>query len=113
MVKIGLLLISGLAGCGDYEAKVSCSSQQSCIALAGSLYAGDASPDTLPQCCNGFCVVRAGGCDSGYRYLDNDPAPAACVVELTCGAPPSNDMSMSKPAADMSSRPDSGGDGGN
>lgn len=98
----GFALLFGVAaasGCGDVEPQVKCSTDDSCVQLAGNLFAGDASTETLPVCCAGQCVVPAGGCETGFRFLTNEPGYGACVTETTCGGGGGGDMST---ARDMS-----------
>ena len=109
----GLLVVAVLggvlAGCAsDIEQKVMCSSNSDCFntmngGKAGTLY-NDTDVDAaaaeglLPQCCAGFCLVPAGGCDSGFRYMTFDPnnQPSGgygeCVMTPMCSA---LDMAMS------------------
>lgn len=95
-----------VSGCGqDFVSKISCSTDAQCQTQTGTLFA-DGSADFLPQCCAGFCVLPSGGCDSGYRYLDNDPGYGACVVDPGCPAPPAMDLSMQQSEMDMSVMPD-------
>ena len=89
-----------VAGCGnDLVGKITCSTDNDCRTpeKVGSLFDFDAGdPALLPQCCSGACVLPAGGCDTGYRYLNNDPGYGDCVKEdPMCPAPmPLPDMSM-------------------
>jgi hypothetical protein len=104
-----------VSGCGqDFEAKVSCKTQQDCLSQTGTLFADGSSPDLFPQCCGGYCLLPSGGCESGYRYLTNDPSYGACVPTDSsnlCPAPPVPDMSMPVMVEnDMSMMPDAAGD---
>ncbi len=103
---LSLLSLVGLSfivtGCGqDFVGKQACTDAKSCISKAGSLIPGDAGELTLPQCCGGYCVLPAGGCDTGYRYLDNDPGYGTCTEMNFCPAQP--DMSMPEEPGDMAS----------
>jgi hypothetical protein len=108
-------LSSVVSGCGqDFVGKIACTTAQSCVSQTGTLFA-DGSTDFLPQCCGGYCVLPSGGCDSGFRFLDNDPGYGACVPTPSSGSvcpagPPPPDMSMQVIESDMSMMPDAGGD---
>ena len=105
MIGTGL----AVSGCGqDFVAKISCTDDKGCQTQTGTLFS-DGSVDFLPRCCAGFCVLPAGGCDSGFRYLDNDPGYGECVVDPGCPAGPP-DMTIIPPPADMSMTPDSSTD---
>src|SRR5688500_5471244 len=92
-------LALSIVGCGqDFQGKVSCKDDDECLNKAINsgyipLYRdGSASVEALPRCCEGTCVLPAGGCDSGYRYLTNDPDYGACVEDPMCPVIP--DMSI-------------------
>jgi hypothetical protein len=90
-------LSSVVAACGqDISSKVSCSTNAECLLLAtsGGLIDTDAGdPAFFPECCSGTCVLPAGGCDTGYRYLTSEPAYGGCIsADPMCPVPP--DMAM-------------------
>jgi hypothetical protein len=102
-----MLALFAATGCGqDFKRRVECTNSDACIKVASGgnvplIRDGSASePTLLPQCCAGFCVLLASGCDSGYRYLNNDPAYGECVEDPMCPAvvdmpaPEPRDMSM-------------------
>jgi hypothetical protein len=106
---IGLALVG--VGCGqDFVGKISCTDDKSCLAQTGTLFS-DGSMDFWPQCCGGFCVLPAGGCESGYRYLNNDPGYGECAENPGCPAPPAMDLSMPQVETDMSIVRDMGNQG--
>jgi hypothetical protein len=90
-----------VSGCGqDFVGKISCTDAKTCMSKAKGLFDVDAGdPSLFPQCCGGYCMMPAGGCDSGYRYLDNDPGYGACTEMNFC--PPSPDLSMPEQPGDM------------
>ncbi len=74
----------GLAGCGeDFNDRVSCATASDC---------GLPTDMTERECCGGFCMSVAPGCDSGYRYITSEPGFGDCVVAPMCAAKP--DMSV-------------------
>ena len=95
------------AGCGDdLQSKVTCSDDSACRTKAGTIFADDAGVDSLPRCCGGTCVLPAGGCDSGFRYLTSAPGYGECVAMPSCPAPAA-DMSivdLAMPKVDMSKK---------
>jgi hypothetical protein len=99
-----LFVATLVAGCGDdNNAKVSCSDDSGCLTKAGTLFVGDSGVDTLPKCCGGICMLPAGGCDSGFRYLTAEPAYGACAVMPGCPAAPPDMAMMGGPGADLAS----------
>jgi hypothetical protein len=96
---IGLTYVA--SGCGqDFHGKIACTDDKSCVAKTGTLFQDGGDPALLPQCCSGYCVLPSGGCDTGYRYLNNDPGYGDCVAEdPMCKIPP--DMSQPEQPGDM------------
>jgi hypothetical protein len=92
-----------LSGCPeDFQGKISCSTNNDCTSKTGTLFSDASAPEFLPMCCSGQCVLPAGGCETGFRYLTNEPAYGECVAEdPMCPAPP--DMAMEEEMPDMSS----------
>src|SRR5258706_3623115 len=99
---VSLLFVLGcsvfVSACAkDFEGKVSCSSDKDCQTpdKLGTLFTGDGGdPALLPLCCDSICALPSGGCESGYRYLTNDPSYGACIADPMCPASPIPDMSM-------------------
>ncbi len=96
---IGLSLM--VAGCGqDFAGKISCKSDEECQKQTGTLFTDASDPALYAVCCSNVCVLPSGGCDTGYRYLDNDPGYGDCVAEdPMCPVMPMPDLSM--PGGDM------------
>jgi hypothetical protein len=100
ILKKTLGLLSGIglsvmiAGCGqDFVGKIACKTDQDCRNQTGTLFTDASDPSLLALCCSSVCVLPAGGCDTGYRYLDNDPGYGDCVADdPMCPAMP--DLSM-------------------
>jgi hypothetical protein len=104
LAPVSLLVFSFcVAGCGDTFGKVTCSDDAGCLTAAGTLFAGDASADSLPRCCGGTCMLPAGGCDSGYRYLTSEPAYGTCAAMPGCSMR-AGDMAAG-PMGDMAGMP--------
>ena len=83
-----------LAACGDeIVGQKSCTTEDDCLKIAGDIYNADSGVGTAPECCNNVCVVIAGGCESGYRFLTTLPGYGACVADPMCAAV-QNDMSV-------------------
>jgi hypothetical protein len=80
----------------DFEGQVKCSTDADCRTddKLGTLFQDGGDPAFLPQCCNSICALPAGGCESGYRYLTNDPSYGACIEDPMCPAQPMPDLSM-------------------
>jgi hypothetical protein len=79
-----------MTGCGeDFNDRVSCSTENDC---------GLPTDMTERECCSGFCMTVAPGCDSGYRYITSEPGLGDCAVAPMCTAKPDQsipvDMSM-------------------
>jgi hypothetical protein len=96
------LLLSALPGCfqQNFGPRVACSQQSDCVKVMGVVLAdGAASLGELPDCCSGVCVLPAGGCEWGSRYLTFDPNNAPyvgygdCTMDVYCSPPPP-DMSI-------------------
>jgi hypothetical protein len=82
---------------------VSCSIDKDCRTPdhLGSLFQDGGDATLLPVCCKPICLLPAGACDTGYRYLTSEPSYGACVAvsdAQTC--PPLPSMDMSKPTTD-------------
>jgi hypothetical protein len=81
---LGLVGLAGLGGCGeDFNDRVSCTTANDC---------GLPTDMTERECCGGFCMSVAPGCDSGYRYITSEPGFGDCVVAPMCAVKP--DMSI-------------------
>ena len=97
-VSLWLVLATVSAGCeDDVSMTTTCKVDSECLPLAGDLVDVDASPSTAPQCCNNICLMPAGGCESGYRYLTSKPTYGDCVVEPMCPGAMPVDMSVVTP----------------
>jgi hypothetical protein len=66
----------------------------------GTLFQDGGDPAFLPVCCGEICLLPAGGCESGYRDLTNNPPGYGnCADEakaMMCPALPVPDLSMPK-----------------
>jgi hypothetical protein len=81
----------------DFQGQVACSVDKDCQTpdKVGNLFPPDGGdPSFLPICCNKICALPAGGCESGFRYLTNDPSYGACIADPMCPAMPMPDLSM-------------------
>ena len=81
-----------VSSCGeDFVGQIKCNTDSDCRTSdkLGMLFDTDAGdPALLPMCCSSTCVLPAGGCDTGYRFLDNDPGYGDCVPkDPMCPAP--------------------------
>lgn len=91
-----------MVGCGDeVVGQKSCTTDEDCLKIAGDVYNADSGKGTPPECCNKVCVVQAGGCESGYRFLTTLPGYGACVSDPMC---PAVQQDLTVSPVDMSSK---------
>ena len=83
----------GASGCGrDTNSKLKCSTKADCVEKTGGLFDYDMGVALDVQCCAEVCVIESQGCESGFRYINTQPAVAECAAAPMCPAQP--DMSM-------------------
>jgi hypothetical protein len=80
----------------DFEGQVACGMDSDCRTAdkIGTLFQDGGDPALLPVCCEKVCVLPSGGCESGYRYLTNDPSYGSCIADPMCPAMPLPDLAM-------------------
>jgi len=89
-VTCALGLGAMLGGCGDdFNDRVACSVPSDC---------GLPADMTERECCSGFCVALAPGCDSGYRYITSEPGFGDCAVSPMCKVSPDLSVPLDKDA---------------
>src|SRR3954469_11511935 len=96
-LMFGLSVSLVVGGCAqDFQGKLSCSADKDCRTpeRLGTLFQDGAAPETPPVCCNSVCALPSGGCESGYRFLTNDPSYGSCIEDPMCPAMPMPDLSM-------------------
>ncbi len=79
-VMCSSLFSLALTGCGDEVTDhLPCSAASECV-ISTHLSGGQAAT----ECCAGYCVTTAIGCDTGYRYIRSDRDVGECVPTATC-----------------------------
>jgi hypothetical protein len=89
---LAVLLLA--AGCGS-PGNVSCKADAECVTRSLAIVPADASPSAVPRCCDGMCLLPSPGCDSGFRYLTDEPAFGVCAGTSSCqpqATAPARDM---------------------
>ena len=75
VTSVTFLGVAAASGCGDdVSDRLACSAASECVVTDGS------EAGTLNgECCSGYCMLAAMGCDTGYRYISTDQSAGVCV----------------------------------
>jgi hypothetical protein len=97
---LGLAFASGCQK--NYNKSATCQTKADCPRNGA---ATDFQVLAVADCCMGFCVAEASGCDTGLRYLVTDGTGSTgvgdCVSEAICKA----DFSVPPPPPDLTPGP--------